>query len=340
MVVIGRKGSSLSWRLALPPLVTVVAWSAWVLSAARPEAFGASLALPLMKKPDWALAGWVLAFGLPWSPFAALACWRSVREGWPATGRSYVMGWVQTAAALLLAGTVIPGLGDAARVPALAGLAVAAAACCSRAWSGPIDAAPRRAAVGLALVIGLAWAALAVPAGSYLAATIAFYRPLAVALAALASLTFGVALLAAWHGCPRRGMITAALVAACLKLGHWGVYVPEWNYRCSQGPWGRAIGQWVPPRWPIYSVLAWRPDLAFATGHPFRLLADPRHLEYQPHPPGQPQFVLLLPMELANWPESAPKLIPVRTFLDERGEPRVLARTEGDLSAPERGDDN
>src|SRR5205823_7679403 len=110
------------------------------------------------------------------------------------------------------------------------------------------------------------------------------------------------------------------------KVAHWGVYVPEWNYRCSQGPWGRAIGQWVPPRWPVFTMHEWREDLAFAIGRPVRPLPDPRSLEFQPK--GRPHFVLLSRSEFDHWPDYAPRLLQVRTFQDERGDERVLARTE------------
>ena len=69
-----------------------------------------------------------------------------------------------------------------------------------------------------------------------------------------------------------------------LKLAHWGYYAPEWNYRLSQGPWGRAIGQWLPRKWPLYTVHDWPPDLAFFIGRPVRQLPSPRFLELRPRP--------------------------------------------------------
>ena len=38
-----------------------------------------------------------------------------------------------------------------------------------------------------------------------------------------------------------RGLATLFVMAVGLKLAAWGYYVPEWNYRQSQGPWARAI---------------------------------------------------------------------------------------------------
>ena len=67
-------------------------------------------------------------------------------------------------------------------------------------------------------------------------------------------------------------------------------------------------------------------DLAFATGHPFRHLAAPQLLEYQGR--ARPLYVLLHPAEFEHWPASAPRVVQVRTFQDERGQNRVLARTE------------
>ncbi len=91
---------------------------------------------------------------------------------------------------------------------------------------------------------------------------------------------------------------------------------------------GCAVGQWVPPRWPIYVAHAWRPDFAFATEHPVRQLISPQHLAYQP---GEAKYALLLDTEFANWPANAAPLAKVATFLDEYGQTRVLARTPGPL---------
>jgi hypothetical protein len=128
----------------------------------------------------------------------------------------------------------------------------------------------------------------------------------------------------------RRGLIALAAIAICLKIAHWGYYVPEWNYRRSQGPWGRAIGQWVVPRWPIYTLHAWPTDLAFSTEHPIRQMRHPQSLALQADP--NPKFVLLLAPEFEHWPSNAPPVVRVATFQDEHGSSRVLARTAGPFS--------
>jgi len=327
-LVIGRPSASLSWRLLFPPALAAAGWSAWALSVAPAEAWAAALTLPLTQKPAWLLIPGVLALGLPWTPFAALTAGRSVRDGWPAQGRALVIGWLQVAGACLLAGTLIPGLAGAAKVPALAGLAVAAGACCERMLVGGVGVGPRRWFFGATLVLLFLWTGLATGAGGYLAAAVPYYRAVCVTLIALAIPAAGLAVWAAARGDGRKAFLAVFALAVFLKVAHWGYYVPEWNYRRSQGPWGRAVGQWVPPRWTIYTAHTWGADFAFATGHPVRQLVSAQHLAYEP---AGAKFVLLLASEFENWPSQAPPLTKVASFQDEYGGSRVLARTEGPL---------
>ncbi len=125
-----------------------------------------------------------------------------------------------------------------------------------------------------------------------------------------------------------------AILAAGLKLAHWGYYAPEWNYRLSQGPWGRAIGQWVPRKWPIYTFHDWPADLAFYIGRPIHQLPSSRLLPYLPG--SDCRFVLLQASEYENWSDQAPRLTPVARFQDQSGEERILARTDGLLPVPGR----
>ena len=174
----------------------------------------------------------------------------------------------------------------------------------------------------------LCWTALVVGVGGYLAAAVSYYRVFSVSLMIASVPVLALGVYAALRREARAAVLTVFALAVCLKLGHAGYYAPEWNYRISQGPWGRAVGQWVPPRWPIYTTHSWPADLAFATGHPVRQLVSERHLEYQP---GDVRFVLLLASEFENWPAQAPKLEEVARMQDEYGGTRVLARTPGDL---------
>lgn len=329
-IVIGRREAGLSARLALPPILTAMAWSAWALSRVQAEAWAAGLALPMTQESAWSLSIGVLALGLPWSPLVALAASRSVRAGWSDKGRSLVLGWLQVAAACLVVGTVMPGLAPAARMPAIAGMAVVAAACADRVWAGTLAPAARHWFFALSGTVVVSWLALVLVGGIFLASAVPYYRALAIVLIGLTLLTGLVGLIALSRGDPRRGLVAMVAVAICLKVAHWGYYVPEWNYRRSQGPWGRAIGQWVVPRRTVYTLHTWPADLAFATEHPIRQLRQPKNLAFQDGP--DPKFVLLLAAEFEHWPPDAPPLVQVASFQDERGSTRVLARTAGAFS--------
>jgi hypothetical protein len=145
----------------------------------------------------------------------------------------------------------------------------------------------------------------------------------------VSSVPIAIVAVVSWLTNQVRGSLFAIVaLAVFLKIAHAGYYVPEWNYRRSQGPWGRAIGQWIPPNWPIYTTHAWNPDLAFAIGRPVRQLVSAHHLEYQQ---GEAKFVLLLESEFENWPANAQPLQKVATLLDEFGSTRIVARTAGEL---------
>ena len=133
-----------------------------------------------------------------------------------------------------------------------------------------------------------------------------YYRALGIVVGVLVLVVAALGWSALASANTRRGLVTLAIMAVGLKLAHWGYYAPEWNYRHSQGPWGRAIGQWVPRKWPVYTFHDWPPDLAFFIGRPVRQLPSARFLNYVPGP--ECHFVLLQASEFANWPEQAPPL--------------------------------
>ncbi|MEJ7639124.1 MAG: hypothetical protein WKF75_14410 [Singulisphaera sp.] len=327
-VVIGRPESSLSFRLVAPPLAAAAAWSAWALSVAPAEAWGAALALPLTQRSAWMLPVGVVLLGLPWSPFAALAAssrcakgcrrWAGSRPGMAPDDRGVPGGRDDRPRPLLRrprprAGR--PGRGRRRMLTAH-----------GRARSRPpparvLDPGPDERRL---------WVALVVTGGTYLASAVSYYRGVSIVLMVLGMATA----VAGWEAVrkrePRLALAAVFAVAVGLKLAHVGYYVPEWNYRRSQGPWGRAIGQWVPPRLPIYTIHTWPTDLAFAIGRPIRQLPDPNALAF--HEAGHPQLVLLLDSEFEHWPEEAPHLVKIAAFQDEHGRGRILARTEGDFS--------
>jgi hypothetical protein len=332
VVVLGRQGSYLSFRLLAPPVAAFVAWSAWGLTVAPAVVWGEAIALPLKAPTSWLFGATVAAFAMPWTPLALLVAWPSARLGWEEPGRRLVWGWLQVAGVSALAGTMIPGLATAAFSAALAGLAITASAGLDGALKPEVGPGARRTLLAVATLLGLAWAAVAVPSGTYLAASVPYYRPAAIVAVALAIVTGAFALVGAFE---RRLGWTFGIVlgvALGIKLAHASIYKPEWDYRVGQGAWGRAIGQWVPPRWPIYVFNPWPADLAFATEHPFVLLASPKVLKYAAEGDPRPAFVLMQPAEFDHWPESAPPLLKVHTFDDGLGRPRLLARTAGPLT--------
>ena len=127
-------------------------------------------------------------------------------------------------------------------------------------------------------------------------------------------------------------MATLVLVAVGLKFAYAFYYIPEWNYRQSQGPWARAIAQWVPRRWTLYVMHEWPADLEFFTKRTVRQLHSPHFLEHQGD--DLSKFVLLLPSEFENWPTTAPPVTLVAKFTDKFAGERILARTAGRYPMP------
>jgi hypothetical protein len=334
LIVIGKANASFSRALLIPPLVTAILWSAVTISMASADVWAAALTLPLTQKPSWWLGLGVVALGLPWSPFVVLFLSRSLRDGWNPAGRAWVTGWLQVAAACLIAGTLIPGVSQAARVAALAGLLAGTAACLEAAWSKTQSSATLRGFFILFSGVLVLWL-IVVFYGCYLwNLAMPYYRALGVTMGvmALAAAALGWSALSTCNA--RRGLMTLVLVAIGMKLVHWGFYEPEWSYRYRQGPWGRAIGQWVPRSWPVYTIHEWPADLAFFIGRPVRQVLSPRFLNYLPG--SESRYVLLQTSEFDNWPAHAPPISLVARFQDQSGSERILARTGGILPIPGR----
>jgi hypothetical protein len=276
-----------------------------------------------------------LGLGLPWAPFVLLAKHRSIREDWPSEGRHLVVGWLQVTGACLIVGSIVPGLAGAALMPALAGMAVVAACCWERVWaiSEKLPQAARRGAIGLSLTLSGLWLVLVLAWGGSVGFAVAYYRSTIIVVAILSLVGFLFAAHSARIGEVRWALGGIVAVSLALKLAHWGYYVPEWNYRCGAGPWGRAIGQWVPEKHPVYVLHPWPADLAFAMNRQVRQLPSPANLSYQP---GQgSKFVLLQDSEYAEyltWSRGWPKLLKVAEFEDELGiSKRILTRTDAPL---------
>lgn len=326
LIAVGRP---VSWRLVVPAALAFAAWSAWTIRVASPQAWGAAIALPLKAGPSWWLVPGTIALALPWFPAALLGALPSVRNAWTDPARGVLLGWAQAAGAAALAGTLVPGLAPTARVVLLAGLVLTTAAALEVVLFSSANRRAARTWVGLALGVGLLGGLALLALGGYLAAAVSYYRQAALVLCLVGLAVPAAVLAAAVKGRPRLAFAAVVVLAAALKLAHYSVYVPEWNYRMSQGPWGRAIGQWVPPNWPLYVVHTWPDDLLFHIERPARQLAGPPVLAFKPK--DRPHHVLLLEAEFTHWPPDAPPLVKVRDFVDQHGTVRVLARTEGDL---------
>lgn len=335
VIVIGRHEARFSPRLLTPPIAAFIGWSIWTVGTTSSELWAAAVTLPFVQKPDWWLALGVLGMGLPFSPLALLAVSQRMREAWTGRGRQMAAGWFQTALALAIAGTVIPGLSQHARVPALAGILVIAAMSAEAAWSRALSRPARRVLLTINFGLMLVWLII-LGYGSYLWLLVfSYYRVIGIL-----ALILGIPYLAlAWHSMTRsdsrRAVLALVLLAVGIKLVHWGYYIPEWNYRRGQGPWGRAIGQWLSPEATLYTFIDWPEDLTFAIGRPIQRLVSPRHLAYE-ITQGLAAHVLLLESEFEHWPEEAPQLTKLATLLDPSGEPRILARTPGTLFTTSR----
>jgi hypothetical protein len=335
MIVVGWPGSRFSPGFVIPPLLAAIGWSMATIRVVSTEAWATALGLPLTRGSDVSLPFGVVLMGLPWTPLAALVLSRSVRDGWPSRGRAWVGAWLKTAVACAIAGAVVPGLGSAARLVVLAGLLIAAASALDLAWKGALPAAARQFLLASFALLLTLWLIVMIYGSFICILSMPYYRIMGIILAVLAVAAAILGSSALRTANARRCLVTLVLVVAGLKLAHWGVFVPEWNYRCSQGPWGRAIGQWVPRKWPVYTFLDWPPDLAFYVGRPVRQLRSPRFLNYVPG--RESHFVLLRQSEFDHWPDHAPPLTLVARSQDQYGEPRILARTRGTMSAPGQG---
>jgi hypothetical protein len=332
IVVMGRNTARFSLPLLVPPVITLIVWSAWTSATVSPELCAGALGLPFTQKPEWSLGLGVLALGLPFSPFAVMTMARSSRDRWTPAARAWMIGWFQAGLGSLIAGSLVPGLGTAARVVILAAIALGSAAGLDAAWKQSLSRAGGRAFFILfSIVIGM-WLCVMM-CGTYIwTLCLAYYRVLGIGMSLLIIGVGALCWLALATRRARLAVATLLLVAIGLKFAYSFYYVPEWNYRYSQGPWARAIAQWVPRRWSLYVLHQWPADLEFFTKRTVRQLHSAHFLEHQGD--NLSKFVLLLPSEFENWPSSAPPITLVARFKDQSGGERILARTPGQVPLP------
>ncbi len=332
VIVLGRRDADFSLKLIAPPVLVSALWLAWAVHSASVEAAAAALAWPLTQKPAWTLGLEVVFLGLPLSPFALLLLSGPLRKTLRDSGRGLVIDWLQIGVAAAIGGSIIPGLAPAARCVALMGVLVAAAGALDAAWSGILSQRTRRAFLGIVFALTVCWVFVALYGGYFMVIAFPYYRPVGIVFAVLSVVTLCVVWWSFETRNARRSVVAMLLLTACLKLIHWGYYTPEWNYRYGQGPWGRAIAQWLMPNWTVHTTHEWSEELTWAIGRPIRQLPGPRHLAYPAT--SESRHVLLLEPEFDNWPEHAPKLIKVASFETPHGGRRILARTEGELISP------
>lgn len=328
VILLGRAPGILSKKLVIPPLLAFVAWSIWALRAERVELWASWLTLPLTQSAQWFLGLSVLTIGLPFSPLVFLAASPSLRNQWSSNTKRELGLWTQVAVIALLAGTLIPGLAKSCGLLILIAMALIAGTVMDLAWKNALPKLSKRLLLGLSFVVSMLGAIALVGFGAYLASAQPYYRIAGFVLFILGSIAGLLGVDAVWTGFSRQAVRAFILLAVGMKIAHAAIYVPEASYRLGQGPWGRAIGQHVPPKWPIYVFHAWNPDLAMAIEHPIRQLPQEVQLKAQA---GTVKFVLLLEEEFKHWPEVAPPIVKVRDFQDDHGRVRVLARTPGRL---------
>ncbi|GIW88931.1 MAG: hypothetical protein KatS3mg108_3255 [Isosphaeraceae bacterium] len=326
VVLLGRKGAYLSGALVVPSLLALGLWSGWALATVPGQAWAVALLAPLREPMGWWTVVAALGLGLPWSPLAVLAAGQRAGGAWSEGQRQLVAGWAQAAGVAALGGTLLPGFAVAGTSwlwVALVVLGVVGVGKGLGQW-GKVGAWARWLGAGLCLV----WVVGALPVMVVLAVRVAYYRELALLVAGLATVGMAYAAVGAWTR--RSAWVAAGLAGVSLGivLAYAGIYAPERAYRLGQGPWGRAIGQWVPPRETVYVFHDERPALMAALGRRVRRLVAPAWLEYLDAP--GPHYVLLLAAEAEHWPESAPAIERIRAFEDGRGTVRVLARTVGE----------
>ena len=320
VIVIGRREASFSARLVVPPLAVTLAWSVWAMLSASTEAWAAAIVLPFTQRPDWWFALEVLGLGLPFSPLAVLALSRSFRESWSGTARPMVFGWLQTAIACMIAGTIVPGLSQAARVPALAGILVVAATALEAAWACSLVGRARRAFLTLLFGLLSIWL-ITLLYGCYLWLLVfPYYRSVGIAALLLSVPAFVLGWLAVQTANPRRGLVALVFLAISLKAGALGLL----RTRMELPPWPGSLGQSDRPVAATklddlhVSRLAARPGLRHrSTG--FRSSAALSIWLMRRRK--SPSMSSLLDSEFEHWPADAPALFKVATFHDQFGGP-------------------
>jgi hypothetical protein len=331
-IIICRNSAGLRPAFLACVIATIGGWSAWALSEISAEAWAAAIALPVVFRSGSSFPTIVMILAMPMVISVPAFFSQELRKNWTESTRDFVSNWWTVATASLFIGTVLPQFSRTTLLPIVAGSAIVAGHVWATAWSQKTFSDMGFGGKWLNISSGLLILSLAsaiIPFGTYLSMAIPYYRWTSIFCVVLASASLCTYASGSITRNSRVVIMAILLMATCIKTAHISIYVPEWNYRRGQGAWGRAVGQWVPSGWPIYTLHGWPTDFAFATGHNFRQITAPRFLPGQDRTPdGRPVFVLLHPADFERWPKYAPPIRKVFEFKDQSGySSRILART-------------
>ena len=134
IIVIGNRNARYSPASLLPPAITAILWSIWTIRAADSQVWTSAPVATASQRPDWGRAWPSSLWDCHGVRSRLIAFSRSLRERWTSSGKQWLTGWCQVMFACIVAGTVVPGLSQAARVPALVGLSIVVAACLDSVW--------------------------------------------------------------------------------------------------------------------------------------------------------------------------------------------------------------
>ncbi|MFM1801234.1 MAG: hypothetical protein RJA81_586 [Planctomycetota bacterium] len=332
-IVICRSSAGLRPAFLAIVIATVGAWSAWALNTISAEAWAAAIALPMAVRSGSSFPTIALCLCFPMILAVPAFFSQTLREKWSEERREYVSNWWTISALCLFIGTILPQFSRSTLIPVIAGFSVVAGHVWATAWADQkfklLGSAGRWLAMSSGFMV-IVLTIIAIPMGTFVSMAIPYYRWTALLWVCLTGLSSILYVNGVLKGEARRVIVALLVMLVSIKTAHVSIYVPEWNYRRSQGPWGRAVGQWVPGGWPIYTLHGWQTDFAFATGHNFRQITAPRFLpDMDQSPNGRPNFILLHPADYERWPKFAPPIQKVAEFQDNsgRGTARILART-------------
>ena len=144
-----------------------------------------------------------------------------------------VAGWSQVAIACLVAGTIVPGLSQAARVPALTGFLLVSSLALDSAWSGLVSRPARRTFFGLTFGLLAAWLIILLYGEALWLVLFPYYRSIGVVVLLLSIPALVLGWLSLESSNTRRSVIALASSGSRPQGGTLGVLcsgmeLPPW----------------------------------------------------------------------------------------------------------------